>query len=79
MLVSSPKILKVKFFATPVYGGGGSWQHFYKRLNASKSARNERREDSKRHSVAQIGKNGCFSVKRARRFRKCRGAQDPFE
>ena len=39
---------------------GGSWQHFYKRLNALRSARIESREDSKRHSVAEIEKNGCF-------------------
>ena len=45
---------------------GGSWQHFYRRLNASKSARIESREDSKTHSVAKIGKNGVFFVKRAR-------------
>ena len=57
---------------------GGSSQHFYKRLNALKSARIERREDSKRHSVAKIGKNGYFFVKRARRFRNAEGAQDPF-
>ena len=45
---------------------GGSWQHFYRRLNASKSARIESREDSKTHSVAKIGENGVFFVKRAR-------------
>merc|ERR1712196_113028 len=33
---------------------GGSSEHFYRRLNASKSARIERREDSKTHSVAKI-------------------------
>ena len=42
---------------------GGSWQHFYRRLNASKSARIESREDSKTHSVAKIGKNGVFFSK----------------
>ena len=45
---------------------GGSSQHFYRRLNASKSARIESREDSKTRSVAEIGKNGVFFVKRAR-------------
>ena len=45
---------------------GGSWQHFYRRLNASKSARIESREDSKTLTVAEIGKNGVFFVKRAR-------------
>ena len=45
---------------------GGSSQHFYRRLNASKSARIESREDSKTHSVAKIGGNGVFFVKRAR-------------
>ena len=45
---------------------GGSSQHFYRRLNASKSARIESREDSKTDSVAKIGKNGVFFVKRAR-------------
>ena len=45
---------------------GGSWQHFYRRLNASKSARIESREDSKTHSEAKIGGNGVFFVKRAR-------------
>ena len=42
---------------------GGSSQHFYRRLNASKSARIESREDSKTHSVAKIGKNGVFFCK----------------
>jgi len=56
---------------------GGSSQHFYKRLNASKSARIESREDSKTHSVAKIGKNGCFYVKRARRFRNGRVLNTP--
>ena len=42
---------------------GGSSQHFYKRLSASKSARIEIRVDSKRHSIAEIGKNGCCFVK----------------
>ena len=32
----------------------------------SKSARIESREDSKTHSVAKIGENGVFFVKRAR-------------
>jgi len=41
---------------------GGSWQHFYTHLNASKTARIERREDSKTHSVAKIGENGFFFV-----------------
>jgi len=41
---------------------GGSWQHFYTHLNASKTARIERREDSKTHSVAKIGGNGVFFV-----------------
>ncbi len=73
--LSGQKIFEEKFspfqwtgrwkFAT----NGGSWQHFYRRLNASKSARIESREDSKTHSVAEIGKNGVFFVKRARRFR----------
>ena len=45
---------------------GGSSQHFYRRLNASKSARIESREDSKTLTVAEIGKNGVFFVKRAR-------------
>jgi len=45
---------------------GGSSRHFYRRLNALKSARIESREDSKTHSVAEIGKNGVFFVKRAR-------------
>ena len=35
---------------------GGSSRHFYRRLNASKSAQIESREDSKTHSVAEIGK-----------------------
>ena len=42
---------------------GGSWQHFYTRLNALKSAQIERREDSKTHSVAKIGENGVFVCK----------------
>ena len=73
--LSGQKIFEEKFspfqwtgrwkFAT----NGGSSQHFYRRLNASKSARIESREDSKTHSVAKIGKNGVFFVKRARRFR----------
>ena len=57
---------------------GGSSQHFFTRLNASKTARIESREDSKTHSVAKIAKNGYFFVKRARRFRNAEGAQDPF-
>jgi len=48
---------------------GGSWQHFYTHLNALKTARIESREDSKTLTVAEIGKNGVFFVKRARRFR----------
>ena len=43
---------------------GGNSHHFYKHLNALKTARIESRDDSKRHSVAEIGKNGCFFVKR---------------
>ena len=43
--------------------------HFYTRLNALKTARIESREDSKTLTVAEIGKNGVFFVKRARRFR----------
>jgi hypothetical protein len=39
----------------------GISQHFHTRLNASKSARIESREDSKTHSVAEIGKNGYFT------------------
>ena len=51
--------------------GNKRWklQHFYRRLNASKSARIESREDSKTLTVAEIGENGVFFVKRARRFR----------
>ena len=70
--LSGQKIFEEKFspfqwtgrwkFAT----NGGSWQHFYRRLNASKSARIESREDSKTLTVAEIGKNGVFFVKRAR-------------
>jgi len=45
---------------------GGSWQHFYTHLNALKTARIESREDSKTLTVAKIGKNGVFFVKRAR-------------
>ena len=48
---------------------GGSSRHFYRRLNALKTARIESREDSKTLTVAEIGKNGVFFVKRARRFR----------
>ena len=48
---------------------GGSSRHFYTHLNALKTARIESREDSKTHSVAKIGENGVFFVKRARRFR----------
>ena len=45
---------------------GGSSRHFYTHLNALKTARIESREDSKTHSVAKIGENGVFFVKRAR-------------
>ena len=45
---------------------GGSSQHFYTHLNALKTARIESREDSKTNSVAKIGENGVFFVKRAR-------------
>ena len=45
---------------------GGSSRHFYRRLNALKTARIESREDSKTLTVAEIGKNGVFFVKRAR-------------
>ena len=45
---------------------GGSSQHFYTHLNALKTARIESREDSKTLTVAEIGKNGVFFVKRAR-------------
>ena len=45
---------------------GGSSQHFYRRLNALKTARIESREDSKTLTVAEIGKNGYCFVKRAR-------------
>ena len=48
---------------------GGSSRHFYTHLNALKTARIESREDSKTLTVAEIGKNGVFFVKRARRFR----------
>ena len=45
---------------------GGSSRHFYRRLNALKTARIESREDSKTLTVTEIGKNGFFFVKRAR-------------
>ena len=70
--LSGQKIFEEKFSPFQWTGrwklatNGGSWQHFYRRLNASKSARIESREDSKTHSVAKIGKNGVFFVKRAR-------------
>ena len=70
--LSGQKIFEEKFspfqwtgrwkFAT----NGGSSQHFYRRLNALKTARIESREDSKTLTVAEIGKNGVFFVKRAR-------------
>ena len=73
--LSGQKIFEEKFspfqwtgrwkFAT----NGGSSRHFYRRLNALKTARIESREDSKTLTVAEIGKNGVFFVKRARRFR----------
>jgi len=46
------KILKINKTITLITNSGIS-QHFYRRLNASKSARIERREDSKTHSVAE--------------------------
>ena len=45
---------------------GGSSRHFYTHLNALKTARIESREDSKTLTVAEIGENGVFFVKRAR-------------
>ena len=70
--LSGQKIFEEKFspfqwtgrwkFAT----NGGSSQHFYTHLNALKTARIESREDSKTLTVAEIGKNGVFFVKRAR-------------
>ncbi len=39
---------------------GGSSQHFYRRLNASKSARIERREDRKKRGSAYIAKISAF-------------------
>ena len=52
-LPEQKKFLKKSF--GPFSGlDGGSSQHFYRRLNASKSARIESREDSKTHSVAKI-------------------------
>ena len=70
--LSGQKIFEEKFSPFQWTGrwklatNGGSWQHFYRRLNASKSARIESREDSKTLTVAEIGKNGVFFVKRAR-------------
>ena len=70
--LSGQKIFEEKFSPFQWTGrwnfvtNGGSSQHFYRRLNASKSARIESREDSKTQSVAKIGKNGVFFVKRAR-------------
>jgi hypothetical protein len=37
---------------------GGSLQHFNKHLHAFKTTRIDRRDDSKTHCVAKIGKNG---------------------
>jgi len=52
---------------------GEQWQHFYTHLNALKTAQIESREDSKALTVAEIGKNGFFFVKRTRRFRNAGG------
>ena len=60
---SSPlgeKKISGKIFAPPGVLDGGTSQHFYKRLNAPKSARIDRRGDSKRHRVAKIGKKHCI-------------------
>ena len=73
--LSGQKIFEEKFSPFQWTGrwklatNGGSWQHFYRRLNALKTARIESREDSKTLTVAEIGKNGVFFVKRTRRFR----------
>ena len=73
--LSGQKIFEEKFSPFQWTGrwklatNGGSSQHFYTHLNALKTARIESREDSKTLTVAEIGKNGVFFVKRARRFR----------
>ena len=60
--LSGQKIFEEKFSPFQWTGrwkfasNGGSSRHFYRRLNASKSAQIESREDSKTHSVAEIGK-----------------------
>jgi len=56
---------------------GGILQHFYKRLNALKSARIESREDSRTRSVAEIGKNGYFFCKTRAKICNAEGAQHP--
>ena len=70
--LSGQKIFEEKFSPFQWTGrwkfvsNGGSSRHFYRRLNALKTARIESREDSKTLTVAEIGKNGVFFVKRAR-------------
>ena len=70
--LSGQKIFEEKFSPFQWTGrwklatNGGSLRHFYTHLNALKTARIESREDSKTLTVAEIGKNGVFFVKRAR-------------